>query len=279
MSKSRLMHVRFTEDAVEALALGRAFLTSRPVLQTLLLTLLEERVRRPEAGRYWIADGRNGAVGLAMQSPLTYPALLSAMPEAAVRAIVESMHEGGFAIPGITGDARTAAFFAADWAAATKSPTTVTRAMRLYEARAVKDGAAIAGRFRAAAAEDQLVLAEWVRAFMTEVGDKSTVDVDALVEHRIANGNVWLWDDEGPVSMASISVPAAGVARVTLVYTPAGRRGRGYAYACVAALTKRALAGGIRCALFADLENPVSNGVYRRIGYRRVAEMLTFGFK
>jgi predicted GNAT family acetyltransferase len=271
--------VTFTEDAAEALALARRFLTSRPVLQTLPLTLLEERARRPEAGRYWIATGRNGALGLAMQSPLTYPAVLSAMPEPAVRAIVKSLREGGFALPGATGDARTAALFAADWAEATKSPTAVTRAMRLYDARTVKDGTAIAGRFRPAAGDDQLVLAKWVRAFMIEVGDKSTVDVEAVVERRIANGNFWIWDNGGPVSMASLSAPAAGVTRVSLVYTPTELRGKGYAYACVASLTRHALAEGLRCALFADLENPTSNGLYRRIGYRRVAEMLTFELK
>jgi uncharacterized protein len=114
-----------------------------------------------------------------------------------------------------------------------------------------------------------------VRAFVAEV-DQPDVDVETLVERRIANGNLWIWDNKGPVSMASLSVPAAGVARVSLVYTPPELRGQGYAYACVAALTRHALARGLRCALFADLKNPTSNGIYRRIGYRRVAEMLTF---
>lgn len=270
------MSVTFTEDAATALMLGRPLLMSRPVLHTLPLTLLEERTRRPEAGRYWIAQGPNGAIGLAMQSPLTYPVILCGMPEAAVRGIVENVRQAGIAIPGVTGDARTAALFAAEWAEATKSPTTVTRAMRLYEARTVKTGSPVAGRFRPAAVEDRLVLVTWVRAFVSEV-DQSGVDVETLVDRHIASGNLWIWDNNGPVSMASISVPAAGVRRASLVYTPLELRGQGYAYACVAALTRHALAEGFRCALFADLKNPTSNGIYRRMGYRRVAEMLTFG--
>jgi predicted GNAT family acetyltransferase len=55
------------------------------------------------------------------------------------------------------------------------------------------------------------------------------------------------------------------------VYTPPHYRNRGYAAACVAALSKRLLDSGRKfCALFADAENPISNGIYRKIGYRDV---------
>ena len=64
--------------------------------------------------------------------------------------------------------------------------------------------------------------------------------------------------------------------RVGLVFTPPAYRGRGIARASVEALTARILSGGDACVLFADLENPTSNAIYRRIGYRPVAELLTF---
>jgi len=76
--------------------------------------------------------------------------------------------------------------------------------------------------------------------------------------------------------MAAASASAAGVVRVSTVYTPPENRARGYAQSCVEALTKRILSQSHRCALFADLKNPTANAVYRRIGYQPVTEMLTY---
>lgn len=89
---------------------------------------------------------------------------------------------------------------------------------------------------------------------------------------------VWEVDDQ-IVSMAGPNLPTAGVVRVGLVYTPPEHRRHGYAAACVAAVSQRALDGGaIACSLLTDQANPTSNGVYRRIGYYPVGDVqeLTF---
>jgi predicted GNAT family acetyltransferase len=36
---------------------------------------------------------------------------------------------------------------------------------------------------------------------------------------------------------------------------------------------------GYRCILYTDLGNPISNSVYRRIGYNAVAEALRYRFE
>lgn len=62
------------------------------------------------------------------------------------------------------------------------------------------------------------------------------------------------------------------------VYTPPDRRRSGYAGAVVADLSDRLVARGDRVMLYTDLGNPTSNSVYRRIGFRAVAENLRYGF-
>jgi predicted GNAT family acetyltransferase len=98
---------------------------------------------------------------------------------------------------------------------------------------------------------------------------------------RIAGGALFLWDDGGaPASMASLQGATRHGIRVSFVYTPPERRSRGYASACVAAVSARALAGGSRfCTLYTDLSNPTSNAIYQRLGYRRIGEaaMVAFG--
>jgi predicted GNAT family acetyltransferase len=63
------------------------------------------------------------------------------------------------------------------------------------------------------------------------------------------------------------------------VYTPPEHRGRGYASACVAALSAHVLATDAdTCILFTQLANPTSNAIYRAIGYEPVMEVTRYGF-
>ena len=80
------------------------------------------------------------------------------------------------------------------------------------------------------------------------------------------------------MSVAANSEPVEGVVRIQAVYTPPEKRNRGYAGACVADLSKRMLEERYRCILYTDLGNPTSNSVYRRVGYRAVAEALRYHF-
>ena len=79
--------------------------------------------------------------------------------------------------------------------------------------------------------------------------------------------------------MAANSEPVEGVVRMQAVYTPPEKRNRGYAGACVAGLSGRLREAGHHCILYTDLGNPTSNSVYRRIGYRAVAEGLRYRFE
>lgn len=55
------------------------------------------------------------------------------------------------------------------------------------------------------------------------------------------------------------------------VYTPKEERGKGYAYNLVYRITEREMKKGAEyCVLFTDDENPISNHVYEKIGYKRM---------
>jgi predicted GNAT family acetyltransferase len=57
-------------------------------------------------------------------------------------------------------------------------------------------------------------------------------------------------------------------------------RRRGYATACVAALTQRMLDGGKKCCcLYTDLANPAAYSIYQEIGYRPVREVQDWIFE
>ncbi len=79
--------------------------------------------------------------------------------------------------------------------------------------------------------------------------------------------------------MAGATPETAGQVRIAPVYTPAALRGRGYAGAATAEVSRAAREAGVaEVLLFTDLANPTSNGLYRRIGYRPVADFSVWRF-
>ena len=79
--------------------------------------------------------------------------------------------------------------------------------------------------------------------------------------------------DGGPVSTAMWARPTPNGVTINGVYTPGARRNRGYASACVAALSQRMLDEGQEfCCLYTDLSNPTSNDIYLSIVYQPVCD-------
>jgi predicted GNAT family acetyltransferase len=136
-----------------------------------------------------------------------------------------------------------------------------------------------AGKARVAGMADLPLVRAWFAAFERDSGAGGAVN-PKLIEDRLSNGRVLLWEMEGePVSLAGRTPTVAGVSRIGPVYTPTTHRRRGYGAAVTAELTRATLdAGADQMVLFTDLANPTSNGVYQRIGYRPVSDRLVLDF-
>jgi predicted GNAT family acetyltransferase len=95
------------------------------------------------------------------------------------------------------------------------------------------------------------------------------------MRRRIEGGRVFVWEDASgqAVHLTVASQPSYGVSRIGPVYTPREHRGRGYASAAVAQVSKLLRDSGERACLFTDQANPTSNKIYEAIGYRRVVDM------
>jgi predicted GNAT family acetyltransferase len=130
--------------------------------------------------------------------------------------------------------------------------------------------------------EDRGQLVRWYAEFVEDAGHVAAREAEAWADARISYGGITLWEAEDgtPLSMAGVTPVVAGQVRVAPVYTPAHLRGRGYAGAVTAQVTRAVLASGVReVLLFTDLANPTSNGLYQRIGYRAVADFAAYDFR
>jgi predicted GNAT family acetyltransferase len=270
--------VLFSKDPGFVLTTADEFLSSEPVLHNLILSILHARVASGDPGRYWIAFHGEKAVGVVVQSPLDYPAILTPMESRAVLAIVDAIAEAGVTLPGVNGDAPTVASFAGQWGERCKSAATPFQGMRLYELLELGEVPRAEGQLRQAGPTDRSLMIQWTRAFQNEIGESAN-DTELRVDRGLAAGQLWVWDQNGETtSMAVSREPVQGVVRLSGVYTPPENRKHGYAAACVHALSKHLRVGGYRCILYTDLGNPTSNSIYRRIGYRAVAEALRYRF-
>lgn len=269
--------VAFTDQPSAVLDAAGDMLASSPVAHNLVLSLLSNRVAHPVPGRYWIAAVGDEPVGVAMQSPTTYAATLTPMPGEAVVAVVAAIAAAGVDLPGVTGDATTAARFAGQWAECTNVAVEPTHAQRIYELQGPAPERGVDGCVRPADSRDLDLVLGWMRGFDADTGERGSDD-EGVITRRLGSGQFWLWEHGGPCSVAAHTVPEAGAVRIQAVYTPAPRRGRGYAGACVSALSAHLQGAGHRCILYADLSNPTSNALYRRIGYQSVVECLRYRF-
>jgi predicted GNAT family acetyltransferase len=273
-----VLKVLFSEDPAFVLTRADEFLSSEPVLHNLILSILHSRVAQSDPGRYWIAFDGEKTVGVAVQSPLEYPATLTPMEPRAVVAIVNAIAEAGVALRGVNGNAATAASFAGQWSERCGSAATPFQGMRLYELLEVGEVPDTEGQLRQAGARDRNLMILWSRAFQNEIGE-SAEDTELRVDRGLAARELWLWDQNGETTSMAVGREAVqGVVRLSGVYTPPEKRKHGYATACVHALSKHFRVGGYRCILYTDLGNPTSNSIYRRIGYRAVAEALRYRF-
>lgn len=255
-----------------------------PVACNVLATNLEASVagRRTFADALWLAviDDAGEVVGAAMHTP-PHRLFVCPMPPDAVHLLAGALARVRPDLPGVTGVVPTVADFAAEWHRLAVAEVTPGMAQRIYRLDRVVPPSSVPGRRRDAATRDRALLLDWLATFWREAAPDQPVDVATeVVEHALAHGGWSLWEVDGrPVSLVGARPPAAGVARVGPVYTPVPERRQGYASACVAAVTERALeAGAQHCMLYTDLSNPTSNAIYRQIGYQPVCDAQEYAF-
>jgi GNAT superfamily N-acetyltransferase len=256
------------------------FLAHDPVRNTVLLTILDTLRTGAAFGDAdpwyaWVTDGGE-VVGAALRTP-PYKVALAAMPAEAAQALGERLR--ALDLPGGFGDLETVAAFAE---AAGRQHRVHIHEIQ-YLLTTLIPAPPVPGTGRPYADPDADLYVRWNDGFVSETGaTRGGPDVVASLQGRIrAGGGLWIWEVDGePVSMCGRTATVCGVPRIGPVWTPREHRRRGFAAAITAFVCAQTLAGGARaCTLFADAANATSNGVYERIGFRRVAESVEADFQ
>ena len=287
------MQPTFFADPAEFLLVAGPHLAASPVVSTVVATIAERAVEEIAAGirqdpRHWYAVVCDGdeVVGAAMRTAPFEPRPLFLLPMAddGAVALARALHDRGEYVVAANGALPTTEVFARETARLLGRGVAVGQHTRLFELGDLVEPPAPPGRLRAARPEDVDIALAWFEAFMVDADEQAGREPGTTAHEsmsaadmlrRIELGRIWLWEDEDGevVHLTGRNAPAFGVARIGPVYTPRARRGRGYASATVARVSRQITRAGDRACLFTDQANPTSNHIYEALGYRPVVDM------
>jgi len=210
----------------------------------------------------------------------------SEQQQEAIQCLVAGLQERQVVIPGAMSEKSLIEQFAREYTTALGLISRTHQEQRIYELTQVDPGIpplAAPWRLRAASPQDISFLPWWDHGFNSVIPG-STVTLHESAEaarYMVQNRGVYILEDDGvPVSMARMHREMRTACGIGYVYTPPYLRGRGYATACVAAVTRLALSRGFQsCVLYTDLANPTSNSIYQKIGYQPVCDSLIMKFE
>ncbi|MHB8104901.1 MAG: GNAT family N-acetyltransferase [Dehalococcoidales bacterium] len=183
-------------------------------------------------------------------------------------------------IPGVVGDKDLADIFARQWCDAFNLKIRNKMEQRIFRLNRVNDVPLSRGKMRPATMADKDLVVKWSHAFHVDTGMEKMGEPEMDITPLLEMGWIFLWEDGKPVAMARQAGVADKGITVSGVYTPPELRGKGYATSCVAELSKLILQSGKEfCMLYTDLAIPTSNSIYKKIGYKEVADSVEYTFK
>jgi predicted GNAT family acetyltransferase len=267
------MRVRFVEDVRDFAEAVAPFLRSEPFSANVLASHVDGILRGSRAmlpGSLWILVERDGAVAEAAMETPPWPLFLPRLGDGVPEAIAAVLADAGRPLAGVNGEVSSVDRFARAWSARSGASSRTRVSTRLYVLDRLRPPERVRGSARLAAFEDVGLVASWFGAFRDEAAPESPdLDPTELARSQVQSGEIWLWEAAGePVALAGVRPPVEGVARIGPVYTPPAQRRQGYGAAVTAAATQAAIdAGSADVVLYTDLANPISNSIYRAIGY------------
>jgi len=271
-------------DARAFLEACGAALRRQPVANQMPLGIAHNILVEPERYghdlRMYTAAVGGEVIGAVLQTP-PWPVQITLTTFEAAAALGRTFAREHAPIAAISGPDAAPEQFAAAYVAEHGGSYALDMALGTFELVRVADLPSVAGRRVLAGPEHAGQLQAWLVAFHAEATAHDPPIRPDAAARAIAGGRAHVWLDGGdrPVAFAFKNREVEGWASVGPVFTPRELRGRGYATALVAALSRHLLEQGrVGCTLYTDLTNPTSNAIYERIGYRRVGSASRFAF-
>ncbi len=273
------MQVIVEKDASKFLSKYGDWLRENLVEHNLILNLL----KRANDGHYEdiicfaVLDGEK-PIQIAIQTPPHNLALSEADNTDGLEVLAKEVIAQDLKLPGLVGPVK----LVEEFSKLTDTVFIKERGLLIYSLDKVIMPKDMAGEFVLAEDKDIDLLAQWDFDFATEVLPKH--EQKSLEKHKEKlakkSKQLALWVVDGtPVSMVGFA-DSNGIGRVGPVYTPKEYRGHGYASVITALASQKLLDEGCEmCCLYTDADNPTSNSIYQKIGYKLCTDAINYVLK
>jgi hypothetical protein len=278
-----MMQVTRYPSARAFLAATETFLREAEVENNLMLGIaleIAERDGAPGAAEYFaVAHSEDEVAGCAFRTVSDKVGITRIRHREAIALLAEDVAVRCRDAESVGGPEPSVAPFAEQVAASTGRHAELRMRQRIHRlTRVVPPERKARGSLRLAQPGEIARLTPWMGEMLSVMGDER--HAGEIARERVLGGHLFVWDDDGPMSMAAWTGQTPNGVRVNFVYTPPEFRGRGYATSCVAALSQHLLdRGNTYCCLYTDLANPTSNAIYGRLGYRPVCDAALYSLR
>ncbi len=262
----------------------RMHFAGREAENTVLLGALHALDRERRSSAQMLAVERAGEICLAAVQTPPFKLVLSHGDPAALPCLAGWLAESAVVLPGVSGPAGLLEGLVAALREHIDIAPEPEFQLNLYSLTRLIPDTRICGSLVEASQDDLALLLDWQDGFFEETGlpHDELEEARAYLGRRLTEGEIHLWSLDGrAVSVAGVNPGGATPTfpRINFVYTPPDVRNQGYATACVTRLSRTLLERGSTCCLiFADEDNPLTNHLYRKIGYERSGRFHTVSF-
>jgi uncharacterized protein len=270
------------QDAKHFLLTAQTFLMQAEIAHCVMLgstIRMRDKPSNKDDGSYFASIEQNGKTLAAIMYAPNRPLNLTPMQPEMIELLANDLHQRHLAPENLSADEATASAFAHRWGELNNVDSIKDYGLRIYQLQNVTPPRSTSGSLRPGNSADAKTAATWAEAFDAEVDFGDAQGIRDMVLIALSENRLYFWDDGGAVSMLLRNAPTPNSERVSVVYTPPECRGKGYGAAANAALAQIILDSGKRYAcLFADVNNPVSNKMYLKIGYEVVCDVARYKF-
>ncbi|HET9235981.1 MAG TPA: GNAT family N-acetyltransferase [Oligoflexus sp.] len=233
----------------------------------------------PDYELFVVTDG--AAIQLYAHHTPPYAPYLSLGRAEAVAALARDWRDSGKTLPGLMGPQEVTDVFLQHWPALHNHISFAER-QGFYRLDQVSLPTPTGAVFEPARLSDLDLYVSWLKAFCLELNEPYPGDENARLQQlgRIKEGDLYSLSVNGqPVSMTVAGRKLIHGRCISFVYTPPEQRGLGYAGELVGRVSQKILDDGYQyCCLFTQLDNPVSNRIYQRLGYQLLCEFRRYAF-
>jgi predicted GNAT family acetyltransferase len=276
------MHLTVHENAADFLAAAGAFLAISEAENSIVTIAAARMISRPvrdDADTYLASVEDQGAIVAAVVQG-DAGMLLTSGPSEALTLFAADLAARRRAPKNLVGPLAACETFIREWASRTGHRHTLRFHLRHHELRLPPFVPKARGHMRVPRQDEHDLLLTWQTSFIEEVGlSDEPARAQRAFGRKLEQGMVRVWDDDAIVAMAGYGDGGTDVARIAPVFTPSEQRKRNYASALVGELSRELFGQGKRAVfLTTDAANPVSNSIYRKIGYVPAADHYHFDF-